>query len=63
MSENSIFKLLDFDPDDDDERRQVGADAIIKEAWQNPCGEDSPLSKSVQKFPLYQAIELGLGVE
>eukprot|EP00957_Ditylum_brightwellii_P036717 2780883-Ditylum_brightwellii.AAC.1 len=74
MSETGLFKLIDFDPNDDDERQQVDADAIIKEAWQNPCDADLIYSFSkcgcgccycVEKWvcPLYQALDLGLGVE
>eukprot|EP00957_Ditylum_brightwellii_P075735 5755961-Ditylum_brightwellii.AAC.1 len=66
MSENSLTKLLDFNPYSSDfDKQMIDVDAIIKEAWQNPHDVDLmyTFSKIVQKCPLYQTIELELGVE
>eukprot|EP00957_Ditylum_brightwellii_P197165 15021977-Ditylum_brightwellii.AAC.2 len=60
MAENSLFKLLDFNPYSNDFHKQmVGADAITKEARQNPHDVDLMYSFShgmhKRSCPLQQA--------
>eukprot|EP00957_Ditylum_brightwellii_P067506 5125188-Ditylum_brightwellii.AAC.1 len=69
MSESDIYKLLDFNPGNDDfDKQMVNADDIIKEAWQNPHDVDLMCTFLYQQLykrrcPLHQAIILGLSVE
>eukprot|EP00957_Ditylum_brightwellii_P205799 15345489-Ditylum_brightwellii.AAC.1 len=69
MSESNLFKLLDFNPlNDDFDKQMINADAIIKEARQNPHDVDSMYTfpyrvKYKCRCPLHQAIVLGLSVE
>jgi len=65
MTERSLFKLLRIDSDND--RQKIDANAIIKEAQQNPHDVDLVYSFfrgwCYRCCPLHQAILLGLGVE
>eukprot|EP00957_Ditylum_brightwellii_P064651 4906837-Ditylum_brightwellii.AAC.1 len=68
-SESNLFKLLDFNPGNDDfDKQMVNADAIIKEARQNPHDVDLMYTfpyrlAHKRRCPLHQAIILGLSVE
>jgi len=72
MTDRNLFNLLDIDPNNDEDRQRVDADAIIKEARQNPHELDLMysfahssvyLTKIDRCCPLHQAIVLGLSVE
>eukprot|EP00957_Ditylum_brightwellii_P123200 9393892-Ditylum_brightwellii.AAC.1 len=69
MAEYNLFKLLDFDHNDEEAKQHIDADAIIKEAQQNPRDVDLIYTFSRGKRygprcpPLHQAIALGLGAE
>eukprot|EP00957_Ditylum_brightwellii_P101672 7748639-Ditylum_brightwellii.AAC.1 len=68
MAERNLFKLLDFNPYSSDFHKQmIDADAIIKEARQNPHDIDLMYSFSYGPYtrccPLHQAIQLWLGIE
>jgi len=71
MTDSNLFKLLNFDPNDEEVRRNfsLNTDDIIKKARENPRDVDLMyiFTKGTawhrRSYPLHRAIELMLGVE